>query len=113
MHRNHLVDYCPKEETLRPTIDEHVPTDRHHDGFYGRIMEQRIQELKNSEQASMQDSLRFPIEPLRTAPVTLFHRNESVTLALTLVLTPLMFYHQKEQKLRIIHSPILYHQPRE
>ena len=52
-------------------IDEYVPMDRRHDDFYERFMEQRIQKLNNSEQSSTEDSLPFPIEPLRIAPVTL------------------------------------------
>ena len=34
-------------------------------------MEQRIWKPNNSEQPCMEDSLPFPIEPLRTAPITL------------------------------------------
>ena len=34
-------------------------------------MEQRIQKLNNFEQSGMEGCLPFPIEPLRTAPVTL------------------------------------------
>ena len=45
--------------------------DRRHDDFYERFMEQRIQKLNNCEPPSKEDSLPFPIEPLRTAPVTL------------------------------------------
>ena len=44
---------------------------RHHDDFYERFMEKRIQKLNYSEQLSMENSLPFPIEHLRTAPVTL------------------------------------------
>ena len=71
LHGNHLVEYYPKEETLPPMIEEIVPMDRRRDDFYERIMEQRIQKLNNFEQPSMEDSLPFPIEPLRTAPITL------------------------------------------
>ena len=71
VHRNHLVEYYPKEETLPPMIEEYVPMHRRQDDFYERFMEQRIQKINNPEQSSMEDSLPFPIEPLRTAPVTL------------------------------------------
>ena len=71
-------------------IEEYVPMDRRHDDFYERFMEQRFQMINNPGQSSMEDSLPFPIEPLRAAPVTL-HKNESVTLAVTLELTLLMF----------------------
>ena len=70
VHRNHLVEYYTKEETLPPMIQEYVPIDRRHDDFYDRFMEQRTQKLNNSEQTSMEDSLPFPNKPLRTAPVT-------------------------------------------
>ena len=74
VHRNHLVEYYPKEETLSPMIEKYVPMDRRHDDFYKRFMEQRMRKLNNSEQPSMEDSLPFPIEPLRTAPVTLLQK---------------------------------------
>ena len=71
MHRNHLVEYYPKEETLPPMIEEFVPMDRSHDDFCESFIEQRIKKLNNPEQSGMEDSLPFPIEHLRTAPVTL------------------------------------------
>ena len=52
-------------------IEEYVPMDRRHDDFYERFMEQRFKNINNSEQFSMEDSLPFPIEPLRTTPVIL------------------------------------------
>ena len=33
VHRNHVIEYYPKEETLPPMIEEYVPMDRHHDDF--------------------------------------------------------------------------------
>ena len=45
--------------------------DRRHDDFYERFMEQRFQKINNPGQWGMEDSLPFPIEPLRAAPVTL------------------------------------------
>ena len=71
MHRNHLFEYFPKEETLPQMIEEYVPRDRYHDDFYERFMEQRIQKLNRPEQPRIEDSLAFPIEPHCTAPVTL------------------------------------------
>ena len=43
--------------------------DERHDDFYERFMEQRFQKIKNPGQSSMEDSLPFPVEPLRAAPV--------------------------------------------
>ena len=40
VHRNHLVEYYPKVETLPPMIEEYVPMDRRQDDFYERFMEQ-------------------------------------------------------------------------
>ena len=71
LHRNHLVEYYPKEGTLPPVIEEYVRMDRRLDNFYEKFMEQRIQKLNNFEQPSREDSLPFPIEPLITAPATL------------------------------------------
>ena len=79
MHRNHLVEYYRKEETLPPMIEEYVPMDRRHDDFYERFMEQRVQKINSPGQSSMEDSLAFPIEPLRTAPVTLPEKRVSNT----------------------------------
>ena len=52
-------------------IGEYVPMDRRHDDFHERFMEHRIQKLNNPKQSSMEDSLPFPNEPFRTAPITL------------------------------------------
>ena len=51
-------------------IEEYVPMDERHDDFYERFMEHRFQKINNPEQSYMEDSLPFPIETLRTAPVT-------------------------------------------
>ena len=60
-------------------IEEYVPMDRRHDDFYERFMEQRFQKINNPGQSSLGDSLPFPIEPLRTAPVTLPQKRVSNT----------------------------------
>ena len=79
VNRNHIVEYYPKEETQPPMIEEYVPLKRHNDDFYERFIEQRYQKLNNSEQHSMEDFLPFPIEPLRTAVVTLLPKQVSNT----------------------------------
>ena len=56
IHRNHLVEYYPKEETLPPMIAEYVPMDQRPDDFYERFMEQRFQKINNPGQSSMEDS---------------------------------------------------------
>ena len=60
-------------------IEEYVPMDRRHDDFYERFMEQRFQKINNPGQLSPEDSLPFPIEPHRTAPVTLPQKRVSNT----------------------------------
>ena len=91
VHRNHLVEYYPKEETLPPMREEYVPMDKRHDDFYERFMEQRIQKMNNPGQSGMEDSLPFPIEPLDAAPVMLPQKQVS-KLAVILELTLLMSY---------------------
>ena len=71
MHQNHLVEHYPKEETLPPMIEAYEPMDRRQDYFPERFMEHRFRKVNNPEQSGMEDSLPFPIEPLRTALVTL------------------------------------------
>ena len=79
VHRNHLVEYYPKEQTLPLMIEKNVPMDRHPDDFYERFMEQRFQKINNPEPSGMEDSLPFPIEHLHTAPVTLPQKRVSNT----------------------------------
>ena len=79
VHRNHLVEYYPKEETLPPMIEEYVPTDKRHDDFWENFMEQRFQEINNSGQSSMEDSFPFPIALLPAPPVTLPPKRVSKT----------------------------------
>ena len=79
VHRNHLVAYYPKEQTLPPMIEEYVPMYRRHEDFNERFMEQRNQKINNAGQSDMESSLPFPIEPLHTAPVTLLQKRVSNT----------------------------------
>ena len=60
-------------------IEEYVPMDRRHDDFYERFMEQRFLKINNPSHASVEDSLPFLIEPVRTAPVTLPQKRVSNT----------------------------------
>ena len=60
-------------------IEEYVPMDRRHDDFYERFMEQRFQNINNPRQSNTEDSLPFPIEPLRAAPATLPQKRVSNT----------------------------------
>ena len=71
VHRNHLVEYYPKEESLPPMIEEYVPSDTHRDNFYERFMERRVQQLNNPQETAQDDSIPFPIAPLTSAPTVL------------------------------------------
>ena len=69
-------------------IEEHVPMDRRPDEFYERFVEQRLHKINNPEQIGMEDSLPFPIEPLRTAPVNLPQKRVSNTSSVSGVNSP-------------------------
>ena len=60
-------------------IEESVPMNRRHDNFFGRFLDQQLQKLYNFEQPNMEDPLPFPIEPLRTASVTIPQKRVSNT----------------------------------
>ena len=65
--------------------------DRRHDDFYEGFIEERIPKVNNSEQPSMEDTLSFLIEPLRTAPVTLPQKRASNTSSDSGVNSPHIF----------------------
>ena len=71
VHRNLLVECYPKEVIRTSIIEEYVAVHLRHDSFFERLMEQWIQKLNNPEQICMEDSLPFPIEPLRKGPTAL------------------------------------------
>ena len=60
-------------------IEEYVPMDGRPDDFYERFMEQGFQKINIPGQSSMEESLPFPIEPLRATPVTLSQKRVSIT----------------------------------
>ena len=66
VHRNHLVEYYPKEGYLPAMIEKYVPSDHQDDNFYTRFIEQRTGDLNNPSTTEEQDSFPFPIEPLRS-----------------------------------------------
>ena len=68
VHRNHLVEYYPKEGSLPAMIEEYVPSNHRNDNFYVRFMEQRTRDLNNPSTTEEHDSFPFPIEPLRSIP---------------------------------------------
>ena len=47
VHRNHLMEFYPKEESLLAITEECIPHDQRHDDFYERFLEQRIGKLNS------------------------------------------------------------------
>ena len=70
VHRNHLVEYYPKEGTLPAMIEEYVPSNYPNDNCYERFMEQRARDLNNPSTTEGNDSFPFSIEPLRSISST-------------------------------------------
>ena len=91
MNRDRLVEYYPKEETLPPMIEEYVPLDKHHDNFFERFMEQRIQRLNQPDLPNTVDPLPFPIEALRSIPSVTPRKRVSNTSSDSGVNSPHMF----------------------
>ena len=66
VHRNHFVEYYPKEGSLPAMIEKYVPSDHQNDNFYQRSMKQRSRDLNNPSTTEEHDSSPFLIEPLRS-----------------------------------------------
>ena len=90
-HRNHLVEYYPKEESLPAMIEEYVPHDQRHDDFYERFLEQRIGKLNSFTVPLVEDTIPFPIRPLPTTPVVALHKCDRITSSDSGVGSPLVF----------------------
>ena len=91
VHRNHLVEYHPKEESLPSMIEEYVPHDQRHDDFYERFLEQRIGKLNSFTVPPAEDTIPFPIRPLPTAPAVASHKRHSITSSDSGVSSPHLF----------------------
>ena len=70
LHRNHLVEYYPKEGSLPAMIEDYVPSDHQNDNFYEHFVEHRTRDLNNPSSTEEHDSFPFPIEPLRSISST-------------------------------------------
>ena len=97
IHRNHLVEYYPKEGSLPAMIEEYVPSDHQNDNFYERFMERRTRDLNNPSTTEEHDYFPFPIEPLRSISSTnqpkrsSMHSNDSgITSPLASSRTPVL-----------------------
>ena len=97
VHKNHLVEYYPKEGSLPAIIEEYVPSDCQDDNFYERLMEQRTRDLNNPSTTDEHNSFPFPIQALRSISSTnqpkrsSTHSNDSgITSPLTSSCTPVL-----------------------
>ena len=97
VHRNHLVEYYPKEGSLPAMIEEYVPSDHQYNNFYERCMEHRARDINNPSTTDEHDSFPFPIEPLRSSSSTnqpqrsSMHSNDSgITSPLASSRTPVL-----------------------
>ena len=79
VHRNHLVEYYPKEESLPAMIEEYIPHDQRHNDFYELFLEQRIGKLNSFTAPPAEDTIPFPIRPLPTSPVVTSCKRDSFT----------------------------------
>ena len=78
VHRNHLVEYYTKEESLPAMIEEYVPHDQRHDDFHERFLEKRIGKLNSFTEPLAADPIPFPVRPLLTAPAIILYKSDSV-----------------------------------
>ena len=91
VHRNHLVEYYRKEESLPALIEENIPHDQRHDGFFERFLQQRIGTLNSFTEPLEADPIPFPIRPLTTAPLVASHKRDSLTSSDSGVGSPQVF----------------------
>ena len=63
-HRNHLIEYFPKDERLSPLITNYAPITKDSD-FYKNLVQSQIDNYNSDEQRSSLDVLPFIISPLR------------------------------------------------
>ena len=73
VHRNQLVEFYPREESLPAMIKKYVPHDQGHDYFHERFLERRIDKLNGFT------SLPIPKRPLHSAPAITSHKRDSAT----------------------------------
>ena len=61
VHRNHLIEYFPKEETLPPLIEEYTTPYRGDTDFYNNFVKGRIERLNVSEPQILGDLCILPV----------------------------------------------------
>ena len=65
VHRNHLIEYFPKEETLPPLIEEYTTPHSGDTNFYSSFVKGRIEKLNVSEPQTLGDLCILPIRNQR------------------------------------------------
>ena len=65
VHRTHLIEYFPKEETLPPLIEEYTTPHRGDTNFYSSFVKGRIEKLNVSEPQTLRDLCVLPIRNQR------------------------------------------------
>ena len=68
VHRSHLVECYPKEESLPAMIAEYVPSNQQNDNFYEHFLEHCTRGLDNPSRTEDHGSFPIPIEPLQSIP---------------------------------------------
>ena len=66
-HRNHLIEYFPKEERLPPLIAKYAPIETDSD-FYKHLVKTQIDKYNNGEERHSLDMMPFIITPLQNDP---------------------------------------------
>ena len=84
VHRNHLVEYYPKEGSLPPMIEEYVPTNQQQDTFYPNFVKNRIDDLNSQTVDTTPDITPFPISPIINAPPIPIEKGQAAPKAVTL-----------------------------
>ena len=68
VYQKHLTEYRPKQKSLPPTTEKYVASGKHHDDFFERFMERRVQKLDNAKETTTGNSIPFHIVPLPSTP---------------------------------------------
>ena len=70
VHRNHLIEYFPKEETLPPLIEEYTAPHRGDTDFYDNLVRNRIDKLNVSEPQATGDLCILPVQNHQAQPLS-------------------------------------------
>ena len=68
-HRNHLIEYFPKEERLPPLINNYAPPITKDSDFYKHLVQSQINDYNSNQQRCSLDVMPFIISPLQEKPI--------------------------------------------